>query len=237
MFNYKGTDNFDIGFGHGEYEYDFYIINNKNDFWALMNHYGEIYKRFDYFLDGYRTIENNTGLSPAVQIQMKAHKANLCLTLLEDEFDENNVSTRQMIVNEYKPDGIYAMYTFYFYRFTAVSARDYLERGLAYAKSGLHNAAIRHFTHTIRLDPSLGFAFFYRGISFLDIKKYDKAIQDFTRAIDFIPDESKCFLLRGIAYKEAGYYNAAKADFTKALEPDPNDEVVKKYLEEIEKGE
>ena len=246
MFKYKGTDNFDIGAGYGNYEYDFFAIgkeddffaiSNEDDFWTLMNHYFEIYKRFNYFLDSYRKIEDNTGLSPAVKAQMKAHNANLCLTLLEDEFDDNNVSTRKMIVNKQKPDGIYAMYTFYFYRFTAVSAKDYLERGLAYAKSGLHNAAIRHFTNAICLDTSYGFAFFYRGASYLIVKEYDKAIEDITKAINFNPDESNFFTFRGLAYKEAGYYNKAKADFTKALELDPDNKVAKECLEEIEKGE
>jgi len=135
MFEYKGIEKFDIGAGFGECEYDFFTINNKNDFWELMNHYDAVYRRFNCFLDGYETVENNTGLSPAVQAKMKEHNANLCLTLLE--FKENNVAIRQMVVNEQKTKGIYETYFFCFYQFDTRRARDYLERGRAYAKSDL----------------------------------------------------------------------------------------------------
>ncbi|MDR2718812.1 MAG: hypothetical protein LBB89_12235 [Treponema sp.] len=126
MFEYKKTEKFDIGAGYGEYEYDFFTIKDKDDFWTIINHYGAIYRRFDYFLDGYKTIENNTRLSPVVQVKMKEHNANLCLTLLEEEFNKKNVGIRQMIVNEQKPNGIYETYCFYFYHFATVRVKDYL---------------------------------------------------------------------------------------------------------------
>jgi len=115
MFEYKGIENFDIGVGFGKCEYDFFTINNEDDFKELMKHYEAVYKRFNYLLVGYETVENNTSLSPAVQAKMKEHNANLCLTLLEEEFKENNVSIKQMVVNEQKPDGIYDTYFFYFF--------------------------------------------------------------------------------------------------------------------------
>jgi len=116
MFEYKGIEKFDIGAGYGEYEYDFFIISNEKDFWSLINHYGAVYKRFNYLLYGYKTIENNNALSPDVQAKMKEHNANLCLTFLEDEFNENNISISQMIVNELLPDCLYNTYVFYFFR-------------------------------------------------------------------------------------------------------------------------
>ena len=63
MFEYKGTEKFDIGAGYGDYEYDFFVINDEDDFWTLMNHYGAIYRRFNYFPDGYEVTDNNRRLS------------------------------------------------------------------------------------------------------------------------------------------------------------------------------
>jgi tetratricopeptide (TPR) repeat protein len=152
MFDHKKTEKFDIGAGYGKYEYDFFTINDEDDLGALINHYGAIYRRFDYFSDGYKTIENNTGLSPVVQAKMKEYNANLCLTLLED-IKKNNIGIKQMVVNEQKLNGTYKTYSFYFYHFSMVDAGDYLERGIVYANSGLHNAAIKYFSLAIRLDP------------------------------------------------------------------------------------
>ena len=233
MFEYRETEKFDIGAGYGECEYDFFTIDNVDDFGMLMKHYGAVYKRFDYFLDGYRTVENNTNLSPFVKAKMEEHNANLCLTLLGEKFKEDNVGIRQMFVNEQKPDGIFNTYIFYLYYFPTVRAIDYFERGLAYAKSDLHVAAIRHFSRAIKLDPSMGIVFYYRGISYLNKKNHDEAIADFTRAISINSEESAPFSLRGLAYKELGDFEKAKADFAKALELDPSDKMANECLKEI----
>jgi len=165
MFEYRGTEKFNIGAGYGKYEYDFYTINGNDDLLTLMNHYGTIYKRFDYLLDRYETTENNTKLSPIVKIKMKEHNANLCLTFLEKEYINKNVIIREMVVNELTPDGIYNTYFFYLYYFARQSTKKYIEQGLAYAKSDLHNAAIRCFSHSIKLSPNIAFPYFYHRFS------------------------------------------------------------------------
>jgi tetratricopeptide (TPR) repeat protein len=235
MFEYKETEKFDIGGGRGEYEYDFFTIDDEEDFWSLMNHYGVIYRRFDYFLDGYETIEENKYLSPIVQVKMKKHNANLCLTFLEEKFRKINVGIREMVINELKPNGIYRTYIFYYYHFATLKAKDFLEHGLAYASSGLHNAAINHFSHAMKLDPSMGIAFLYRGISYLDRQDYNKAIEDFTQALKFDSGLSDIYSYRGLAYKGAGDFEKAKTDFIKALELNPDDKWAKECLEEINK--
>jgi hypothetical protein len=136
MFEYKGTEEFDIGAGYGEYEYDFFTVNDKDDFWVLMDHYGFIYIRFDYFLEGYKTIKNNTDLSPVVLAKMKEHNANLSLTLLEKKSKENNIIIREMVVNEQRPNGNMVTYSFLFFHASTIRAGDYLERGCAYARAG-----------------------------------------------------------------------------------------------------
>jgi tetratricopeptide (TPR) repeat protein len=233
VFEYKETEKFDIGTGYGKAEYDFFTINSGDDFWRLIYHYDAIYRRFNYFVDRYEIIEINTALSPVVQAKMNEYNANLCLTLLETDLNKNNIGIKNMVVNEKGPNGTYKTYIFYFYHFETVRARDYLERGRAYAKSGLHNAAIRYFSRAIKLDPSMGYAFTHRGISYLGKNEYDKAIEDFTQAIYFNSEESEIYSLRGLAYKEAGDFEKARVDFTTALKINPNDGMVKKYLDEI----
>ena len=234
MFEYKATEKFDIGAGHGVYEYDFFTINSEDDLWALVKHYGAVCKRFNYYLDGLEIVENNTRLSPVVQAKMEEHDANLCLTFLEKEFKKNTEDIKKIVVNEQKPNGIYNTYYFYFYY--SASARDYYKRGLVHANSGLHNAAIKYFSLAIKLDPSLGLAFLYRGISYSYTGNYFDAIEDFTQAININVKKPEVFTLRGFAYLEAGDINRAVADFTRALELNPDDETAKKSLEEINKA-
>jgi hypothetical protein len=128
MFEYRETEKFDIGAGYGEFEYDFFRINNEDDFGMLMKHYSAFCKRFDYFLDGYETVENNTNLSPFVKAKMEEHNANLCFTFLEEGFKKNNMGIRRMIVNEQKPDGIFTTYIFYIYHFTTVECHICIEK-------------------------------------------------------------------------------------------------------------
>ena len=236
MFEYKTTEEFDIGTGHGKYEYDFFTINDEEDFRTLVRHYAAIYNRFNYFFDSIITVENNTKLSSVVQAKMEEHNANLCLTLVEKEFNENNVNIREMIMNEKKPNGEYDTHFLSFYHFATVRAKDHFVRGIAYAHSHLFNAAIKHFSRAIKLDPSMGLAFLHRGNLYLVTKEYDKAIEDFTQAININPEESVPFSFRGLAYKEAGDFDKARADFAKALDINPVDEETKKYFEEISKA-
>jgi hypothetical protein len=116
MWEYKGTSKIDVGAGYGVLEYDFFAINGEKEFWTLINYYRALWGRFNYFLDGYNTTENNMGLSPNVQAKMKEHNANLCLTFLEEEYKENNVRIRTMVVNEQKQDGTFdtSFFNFFF---------------------------------------------------------------------------------------------------------------------------
>ena len=114
MFECKGTEKFDIGAGFGEFEYDFFTINDKEDFWALIGHYGFTYKQFNFFLYGYTITENNEKLSPFVQVKMKEHNANISLTYFIDEHNESEINISKLIVNELKSNGNYDTYFFNF---------------------------------------------------------------------------------------------------------------------------
>jgi tetratricopeptide (TPR) repeat protein len=153
MFEYRKTEKFDIGAGYGEYEYDFFMINGEEDFWTLMNHYSAVYRRFNYFLDGYKKTENNNTLSPFVKAMMKEHNANLCLTLLDAEYKEDYTATRKMVINIQKTNGIYETYFFNFYYCITVGAKDYLERGSTYKEAGGFEKAKADFAKALELNP------------------------------------------------------------------------------------
>ena len=236
MFDYNGTEKFDVGKGYGKVEYGFYNINGEDDFWALMNHYGAIFKHFNYFLDRHETTENNTDLSLIAIEKMKKYKSNICLTFLEEEFMEEKIRVRKLIVNELKPDNIYNLHIFYFFHFINYNIKDAFDhhkQGLAYAKTNFHNAAIMCFSNSIKYFPSKAFPYHDRGLSYFERKNYDKAIKDFTQAIKLDSNDSFLFSIRGLAYKKSGNIGKAKIDFDKALKLDPKDIIANECLEKI----
>jgi len=223
MFEYKGSEQFDVGKSHGEYEYDFFTIKNEEDFLALMNHYGLIFKNFNYYLDGHNVIENNSKLSPLVQTKMKEHEANICLTFFVDEYMKNNIGIKELVVNKKKLNGTYDLHSFFYYHFEERNALDYLERGLAYAQSELHNAAIRYFSEGIILEPGIIHLYYFRGISCHKIKNFEQAISDLSKVIELDPTESTFYSLRGFIFKDINENNKAISDLSKAIELDPTE--------------
>jgi len=223
MFEYKGSEKFDIGKGYGEYEYDFFIIKNEQDFWAIVEHYGLIFKRFNYYLDNYKVIENNINPSRVVQSKMKEHEANICLTFFFEEYAKNNIGIKELVVNEKRPDGTYSMYSFYYYQFEERRAMDYFERGLAYAQSELHNAAIKYFSQGIVLDPSIIHLYYFRGISYHKMNNFEQAISDLSKTIELDPTESSFYSIRGYIFKDMKESNKAISDLSKAIELDPTE--------------
>jgi|GEM_PF-3732416 len=220
MFIYKGTEVFDIGKGYGEYEYDFFVIDNENDFTSLVNHYGFIFKRFGYYLDDFNVIKNNTDLSSIVKTKMKNFDANISITFFNEEYMNNNIGIKQVIINELNHDGTYDMFSFYYYYFEEKKASDYLERGMAYANSKLHNAAINYFTQGIMLDPNISQIYFHRGISHHVKMNIEQAICDLTKAIEIDPLEATFYSYRGYLYKDKNESDKAVFDLSKAIELD-----------------
>jgi hypothetical protein len=127
MWDYKGTYKFDIGAGYGELEYDFFTINNDEDFSSLIDYYRAIWKRFDYFLDQHRITKDNKGLSPMVILAMKTHRANLCLTFRDEV--EDILKIRTMVVNREMSNGSYDTISFDFFRFVTDNALSHLKKG------------------------------------------------------------------------------------------------------------
>jgi len=233
MFEYRGSEKFDVGKGLGEYEYDFFMIKIEEDFLAIMNHYELIFKRFNYYLDGYKVRENNIDLSPVVQTKMKEHDANICLTFVFDEYMKNNIVIKKLIVNKQKPDGTYNTYRYYYYQFKERNAIDYLESGVAYAQAELHNAAIKYFSQGILLEPGIPNLYYFRGISYHEKNNFKQAISDLSKAIELEPTESSYYAMRGCIFNDIKNIEKAKEDISKALELNPKDKLAKKCFIEL----
>jgi Tfp pilus assembly protein PilF len=120
-------------------------------------------------------------------------------------------------------------------------AKDYVERGLHYAKLGDHRQAIRDYNKAIELDPYYTTAYAGRGVAYFWLTDYRQAIRDFDRAIQLKPNFAMVYMARATAYLAMGdssqvidnYRIAAKLgdkkaqDFLRSLEesstsPKPN---------------
>jgi tetratricopeptide (TPR) repeat protein len=223
MWKYKGTSQFDIGAGYGVFEYDFFTINGEKEFGTLIDYYRNLWKRFDYFLEGYDTTENNTNLSPHVQAKMKEHNANICLTFLEEEeYKENNVRIRNMIVNEQKSDGTFNTSFFRFLFLKRKNTSMYVKQALFCAAEGLHDAAVAYYSEAIERDSDNAFLYFARGDAYAKMGKYDRAIEDYTKAIKINTNYVPAYFNRANTYQRKGNYDGAIVDYTQAIQLYPN---------------
>jgi tetratricopeptide (TPR) repeat protein len=221
MWNYKGTSKFGVDAHYGMLEYDFFAIGTEDEFWSLINFYDTLWQRFGYVLEGYSATKNNTELSPRVRAKMKEHRANLCLTFMEEDYKENNIQIREMIVNEQKNDGSYDTIFFYFYLLELSDVKKFVAQASAFSELGFHNAAIAHYSEAIRLVPKGAALYAYRGGEYMKKGKFDFAIKDFNKAIKNDATYVNAYLGRSFAHAKTGNYDAGIADCTQAIQLDP----------------
>ena len=77
-------------------------------------------------------------------------------------------------------------------------AREYCDRGLAYAENGHHDRAIANFTMAIEIKPDYALAYGLRAVSYNKKGDHDRAIADFTKAIELDPDGPMAATMRPI---------------------------------------
>ena len=93
----------------------------------------------------------------------------------------------------------------------------YLNRGLAYEKTGQINKAIEDYDKAIAIDPLYFEAYNNRGVLYGQEGKFDKAIEYFNKSISINPDDEEAYVDRGIAYALSGRYDRAMEDFNKSI--------------------
>ena len=112
----------------------------------------------------------------------------------------------------------------------------YINRGVAYFRSGevdkaiddysqaiVLQTAIANYNKAIELDPDLAVAYYYRGLAYAEKGDFDEAIADFTKAIKLNPDYFEAYDGRGTAYGQKKEFDNAINDFGKAIDRSPND--------------
>jgi tetratricopeptide (TPR) repeat protein len=105
----------------------------------------------------------------------------------------------------------------------AADADVYIERAIAYRKTGHLTEAIADYGEAIRLSPSNSDAYFDRGNAWLDAGSFDLAIEDYSKALELKPEFIQAHGNRGNAYVEEQRFALAVDDFSAVLQLNPRD--------------
>lgn len=100
------------------------------------------------------------------------------------------------------------------------NAKNYLERGKAYAKLEEFYDAVKDFSAVIKLQPSLDDAWFARGLARSRSGELEPAIQDFTVYLQRKPDSSVGYTKRGVTRIWKGDLADAEQDLRQAIKLD-----------------
>jgi tetratricopeptide (TPR) repeat protein len=71
--------------------------------------------------------------------------------------------------------------------------------GLAEAKLGEQQAAIRSYTRALRGAPDFVLAYLNRGLAYFNVGRYDRAIEDFNQVLRRDPQNASARQYRGLA--------------------------------------
>jgi outer membrane protein OmpA-like peptidoglycan-associated protein len=98
------------------------------------------------------------------------------------------------------------------------TARDWLQRGVEYEKSNIHEEAIKMYTEAIRRDRYYAEAYFRRGKAYMAANKTSvmEALQDFNTAIDLDPKNAEAYYERGLLNAFSINNENARADMQTA---------------------
>jgi tetratricopeptide (TPR) repeat protein len=98
----------------------------------------------------------------------------------------------------------------------------YQNLGLAYARTGRYDEAVRMYTEAWDHKPGYGDALMGRGLAYTDMQKYDSAVADFTFILKTLnAKDTRALYSRGIAWNRMGLPDSAIADYTAAIAIDP----------------
>lgn len=103
--------------------------------------------------------------------------------------------------------------------------------GIAYAKSGRPDQAVRWFQEAAEIDPTAWYAYQSLGIATASMDKLDEAIYYFQKAIDLNPMCASCYNGLGLAQQDSGNIVLARESFYRALKIQPSYTEASKNLE------
>jgi tetratricopeptide (TPR) repeat protein len=97
-------------------------------------------------------------------------------------------------------------------------ARQLCRKAIAAEDAGDIDAAIRHYSKAIQLDPDWSDVYVFRGAAFARRGDVDRAIADFSQAITLDPRDAGAYQRRASAFEQKGDPARAEADFAKSEE-------------------
>jgi tetratricopeptide (TPR) repeat protein len=115
----------------------------------------------------------------------------------------------------------------------AALASAYLNRGHHLGRKKDHDAAIRDFDETLRLNPRNAQGWNNRGTMYGRKKQYERALTDHTKAIELDNNHKDAWYNRGFIYEMLGNKERAISDYRQALRVNPNDEDAKAGLRDL----
>jgi len=113
-------------------------------------------------------------------------------------------------------------------QFDAVTAEDYLKRGIAYGSKGNFDQAIADFNRAINVKNNFAEAYLNRGLTYMAANKPDLALADYSKALEIDPKYEEAYYIRGLSFADKGNPDRAIADYTRAIEINP--EYIQAYL-------
>ena len=98
------------------------------------------------------------------------------------------------------------------------TAHDWLQRGIEFEKSNVHEEAIKMYTEAIRYDRYYGEAYFRRGKAYMAANKTNitEALQDLNKAIELDPKNAEIYYERGLLNAFAINNEDARSDMQTA---------------------
>ncbi|MGV0023467.1 tetratricopeptide repeat protein [Phormidesmis priestleyi] len=99
----------------------------------------------------------------------------------------------------------------------AYRAKNFNNRGVAYARQGNNNQVIADYAQAIQLDPNLVEAYSNQGAAYAEADKHELAIESINQAIRLNPINPLAYNNRGNAYAYQGKYQEAVDDYDQAI--------------------
>lgn len=100
-----------------------------------------------------------------------------------------------------------------------ITAKDWINLGLAAIEQQKYYAATSSFTNALELEPKNAETYYNRALAYAYQGEFDKAIADVNDAIKYSPEKDKgsYYTSRGLLYQTKGMKQEAVADYKKAL--------------------
>ncbi|XP_038601418.1 sperm-associated antigen 1 [Tachyglossus aculeatus] len=108
------------------------------------------------------------------------------------------------------------------------------EKGNEAFSSGDYEEAFTYYTRSISAFPTVA-AYNNRAQAAVKLQNWNSVFRDCEKVLDLEPGNLKALLRRASAYKHQRKYHEAKEDLKKVLHVEPDNEMAKKILSEVEK--